>query len=750
MMMKLHSIRAWVAWALVFCLTLCAMPVGAAPGDAAIFGSDPANPQAGGVVAAAVVGDTLYAISNDQLHAYKAGDIEPTVLAEMGKAAGWIPTLMEREGVLWLLDNTTGILAQWDGETFADTIQLDWEGLGDVNAPRMLYWPVWTGDALYGLFTPDSAGGLNNMYAGMELVCFDTVSGTRKTLPTQYLYQLAPYLPGKLMGLSVDILGLMQNPEKGGGTVQIIDAATGEVEGELGVLGSLEDGGIGYDAATRTAYAVSRGQVVASVDGGRFEPVANLSNAAPLNALYAGVLPGGYYVLAMTGGIQVSNTDPQYFADAPKPLRIKGLNAETALLEEFTRAYPDIPVSNETSLMTTASDIIRELSSGEDQVDIYALYAYMALPALMEKGYLMDLSDIPGVQERVAEMYPQIQEAVQQDGRILALPATLQMVTWRVNDSLMERFGLQMPATMIEYYQLLKQWEEELAEDNTDYQLTQQMLGREGCLSDALQAYGVTYEVEGAPLQMNTPIFRQTLEAISELPYETVDLERIQQGDYSQLNMNMATQIIETANTDMFNQYGARDDEGNPVTRVIPPLPFEQGVPTNAMTVMLVYVINPNSPNRERAEQFVAFMAERMSATNRIAMSPAYNEPQRGPGYEAEMAALQAEIEDLEGRLETAEEADRRSIEETLEAKRKLKLQREEKDWQISAEAIAQYRVVAEHMNLLQHSSLVSTESNATDELNKILFRYMKDESSMDETLIELDKKLRMMFLENQ
>lgn len=746
--MKHQHIRTFVAWALVFCLMLCAVPAGAAPGDAAIFGSDPANPQAGGVIAAAVVGDTLYAICNNRLQAYKAGDAEPAELAEMEKAEEWAPTLIAREGLLWLLDNATGTLAQWDGKAFGEGLQLDWEGLGDPKAPRRLYWPVWTGDALYGLLTPDPAGGLNSMY-GMELVCFDTVSGVRKTLPSKNLYQITPYLPGKLLGLSVDVLDLLQNPAKGGGTLQIIDAATGEVEGDLGSLGSLEDGGIAYDVAAATAYAVSRGQITASVDGGPFEPVANFSVPGPLNALYAGVLPGGYYVLALPGGIQVSNTDPQYLAHAPKPLRIKGLNAETALLEEFTRANPDIPVSNETSLMTTAPEIIRELSSGEDQVDIYALYAYMALPALMEKGYLTDLSHIPGVKERVAELYPQIQDAVQQDGRILALPSTLQMVSWRVHDELLERFGLQMPSTMVEYYRLLGQWEEELAEENTDYQLTQTMLGREGCVGDALQAYALTYETQDAPLEMNTPLFRQTLEAIRELPFDPVDLDRIQQGDYSQLTMNTATQIIETTNTDMFNQYGARDDEGNPATRVVPPLPFEAGVPADAMAVMLVYVINPNSTNRESAEKFIAFMAERMSAANRIAMSPAYNEPQRAAGYETEMTALQTEIADLEGRLETAPEADRRGIEETLAAKRKVQAQRIEKDWQISAEAIAQYRAVAEHMNLLLHSSLTGTDSAATEELNKILYRYMKDESSMDEALTELDKKLRMMFLEN-
>jgi len=207
--------------------------------------------------------------------------------------------------------------------------------------------------------------------------------------------------------------------------------------------------------------------------------------------------------------------------------------------------------------------------------------------------------------------------------------------------------------------------------------------------------------------------------------------------------------MIDTTVGDAFNRFGERDDQGRPVKRVIPPPPFEEGVPSAVMALVSVCVINPNSPNREQAERFVAFAAEHMRAENRILFSPDYNEPQRSESYEAEIASLRAEIEDLEAALPGIGEADRRAAEDHLAS---LKLQwerREAEDFLITAQAIADYRVVAEHLNLLTHSSIINLDNPAAnEELNAILNRYMAGQGTMDEALRELDRQFQMMYLE--
>ncbi len=695
--------------------------------------------QAGLLLSGAVLEGAMYFL-DDQLRMVRPGEAEATSLGAV-PVLPFPATLVAMGDQLMRLDNATGQLARWDGTAFVEPLQLDWSALDNPSSPSFLMWPVWAEGALYGLIPPSSGGSGTE---GFSLVRFDTATGARTDLPTRNIYQLAAYKPGQLLALSLDFL---QYTGEGGGTVVVLDAATGGQTAELGTLGGLMDGGIAYDAATDTVFAVSGGQLASSQGGGAFVPGAYFNAPNPLNATFAGVVEGEYAILT---GTDLHMTSLNAVASDTPPLRLKGFNIDDAMLQAFNREYPEVPVAKVDSLMTDTATIFNEFATADSQVDLYVLYSFQSLEALKEKGYLTDLSGIPGVAEAVAAMYPSVQDAVMQDGAVLALPASLMVNgAWSYNQALLDEVGLGMPATMLEYYEMLGKWEEEYAEDYPDYSLSRMLLPREQCVSMALQNYSLTYEQQDAPLKLDTPVFRAVMETIDALPYEANDLQAIQRGEAPMPSIPNTSPLIETAAADVFGRYGARDEEGRPAARIIPPLPFEEGVPTAVMALMPVYIINPNSPNREQAERFIAFAAQNMTAENRLLLCPDFNEPQRPAHYEEEVAEQRAELAELEASLTSAKEEDRRGIEEEIAEKKLLLEKREASDFDITAEAIADYRAVGEHLNLMMHSSVTSLDNpEATQELNNLLYRYMAGESTLDEALRELDKRFQMMFQE--
>ena len=725
----MNRIKRWFVVALCALLALCALPASAETQVISVA------PQSALAIGGAALDGTFY-FYTDQLYACKPGETEAVALGGAGEFAP-PPTLFAAGEDLLRLDNATGMLARWDGKSFADALQLDWDGPGGPDNASILMWPVWTGDALYGLL-PSSAG-INT--DGLPLVRFDAATGARADLPAR-AYQLAPYKDGMLLGLRLDLL-----QPTGGGTVIAIDARTGNAVSELGTLSGLMDGGIAYDAESDAVYAASGGQVTVSVAGGPFAAGPYFNVPSPLSATFAGVAGGWYAVLA---GTELYLCEPAGESAGGPPLRVKGFGIDDAMLQAFGRAHPDVPVARTDILMTDTAAIIGDFTSAGDQADLYVLYAFQSLEALKDRDYLADLSEVPGVAEAVSAMYPAVQDAVTRDGKVLALPAGLQIAgAWSVNDALLAQFGLEMPATMLNYFELLYRWEDELAYDNPEYALSALPMPREQCVSLALQNYGLTYETPGAPLALDTPLFRSALEAIDALPFEPLDLEAIQSGAAPIPAMPNARPIIETSAYDVFNRSGERDDQGRPLTRVIPPPPFEEDVPSAVMALMPVYIINPDSPNRELAERFVAFAAQEMSAENRILLCPDANEPQRPGGYETGIASLRAEIKELEAVLPDAEEAERRAAEDQLAALRQRLETREAEDFAITAQAIADYRVLAERLNLLTRSSIVSLDNpEANQELNNILIRYIAGQGTLDEALRELDRRFQMMFME--
>ncbi len=735
--------RLVLKWRTLLCALLCVcLLMGtvsgfAAPGDTVLFSG--ATDAAAMVTTAAAVGDTLYLLT-DKLMAYKIGDSEPVAVADLPfvRQPGSFPVLIAHQDALWVLDAMTGTLYCWDGAAFAQTLQLDWTDMGDMTG-SVLAWPVWEKDApLYLL----SASAGSNAY---QLLRFDTATGACGRVSVNDLMQLAPYAPGKLLAF---IWKVVDANNLTGGKMVVLDAETGEVLQELGTMTGLYDGGIAYDTATATAYVISDSKLMAGQAGAPLAPVANTTASMPLVAFGSCLLPGGYYVLVGQTGVTINNTDPQYMQAGG--LHIKGFGMDDTLRQKFAQTYPDIPVIVSETIQTSMSQMLEDFMPGT-QNDLLMMYTSQGLRPLKEKGYLADLSDIPGVAEAVSRMYPSIREAITQDGKIIALPMEMLVTSWSVNEKLLQETGVEMPTTQQAYFELLAHWENDLAETYPDYALSGSTLAGVLHISNALLSYALTYEKPDAPLQMDTPVFRAVLEAIEQLPYEPVDLEAIMNGSAQMPAADTRTPIINPNDADVFNQYGPKNEDGTPQKRIIPPLPFVPGEPVQTMAMLSVLVMPEATQNRAQAEQFIAFALQEMSAEHRILFYPDENQPLRPADYEQNMETLRTKIQELTTGLADAKAEDKRAMEEELAAATDQLARSEEGLWMISPQAIADYRTVAANMNLMLHSSMAGLDNQTgVEELNDILLRYIKGALSLDEALRDLDNRLNAMYYEGE
>jgi hypothetical protein len=70
--------------------------------------------------------------------------------------------------------------------------------------------------------------------------------------------------------------------------------------------------------------------------------------------------------------------------------------------------------------------------------------------------------------------------------------------------------------------------------------------------------------------------------------------------------------------------------------------------------------------------------------------------------------------------------------------------------WRISPETLAEYRKMAPLISLAMDSAYSSLQGGGAEELSSVMQRYMDGQMRLDDMLREMDKLMRMIYLEAQ
>lgn len=174
-----------------------------------------------------------------------------------------------------------------------------------------------------------------------------------------------------------------------------------------------------------------------------------------------------------------------------------------------------------TNVYQEAADILTQ-QNGDVDVICLDYQDTLSLRTLKEKGYFVDLNANPTLQAYGERMYPRIREAlITEEGQLAAWPVSYSGSFMQLDlpDSVMEEYGLTVPATFGELLDEAARLQEETDFYDMGYLLVDVSLDQETLVHEALKRFFLEQQAQGGKVDFHNPELRTLLERIlAELP----------------------------------------------------------------------------------------------------------------------------------------------------------------------------------------------------------------------------------------
>lgn len=591
---------------------------------------------------------------------------------------------------------------------------------------------------LYGLSYGDNGRellALDLEDAGVEVIELDTDNEVNG---------LTPFSEGKLL------LVTTRYGESVEAELMLYDLA----EESLTSLGALPcDGwsapaGIAYDEARGMIYYELGGSVwrmAVSADGlGEPQEFGDM----PLDVYTdsSAVVLGDLYILASYDGVVGRDVTAEKMPD--EKLRIVNrayINEIKTAYFDFTDAHPEYMVSISDSSSTDT--LLQDMMNRSPDVDIYTLsLTDSAFTALMNRGFLAELSSSDTLSAEVGAMYDSVRNAVMKDGELYAVPMYLYANCLTINKKLLtEKLGYteeQLPKTWAEVFGLLA----DLAATHKLEEYPEvSLLGPGYIESDVktnffammMNSYYVWLDADEANLTRAGGMLEGLCEAFEAIDWSAFGLptEYEENGEWEYIEEN-----ILFSNDNVQPGY-YRSESFEPLL-----LSIADGEAPMISTEISVAFVNPFGTHREAAIEYLELTFSKIDKTTRIALMPGENEPILSPWYEENLKYYDETIADYEAQLadEKLDEENRDMLEQSLADMKQWREEYEKKgQWQVSAEDIERYREYAQY--LVPMRSAIWNDGGYSQ-----ISQYMDGAITAKQLCSEMEKTLQMQRLEGQ
>lgn len=396
----------------------------------------------------------------------------------------------------------------------------------------------------------------------VRLVRADIADGSAQDLGLEGYTRLASYQNGLLLGI---------RRADGGNQAVILDATTGEVQEALGAPADLR--GICWSEKRGTLYAMVDG-ALARWDGADWQAIR--ACALPAAVSFRGVI-GDWYVAAGVDGIRLIALDGK--EEARTSLTVRGLpSLERNLDHSFQQAYPGMVLSRRTETgHFCARDAVEAIRAG-DTTDLFYLRLDGELLGLLRDGFFPVVASDSLLAEAEG-MAPVFRDALVWEGQLLAYAGAPVVWAWQIVEGADDP-----PATFAELAASHRMpW---TREEYARYLLVQLLMEEGGLPSEVLAP--ALKALKAADLPLDAPT-----------------------GDGGGL---------ETAYGLVLRGHNPADPE--PATRPVPRPSVSAAAPQRVPAELRVYVLNPNSKNREAALAFLEHAAGTRSPTHAALLSP--------------------------------------------------------------------------------------------------------------------------------
>ena len=768
--------KRMIALLLVLVMTLCAAAAWAAPGDTTLFARDYDANNSPSVTTAVAVGDTLYMLVNQfdeelsdnifSLYRYTQGQSsEPELLANKLCYTRWYSTMEDAKAAQANIgaDPETGFGYLFsDGEKLYGFNTLNGEiaslTFADGAMSREVVCTVATNDLYIQEEDYSYMVDINGLCCMNGHVYFAS-SDWRGREPQYFLYDI------NLDGGAVTKLPLTQRinstiPYKDGlllsyissswdeNTNQEIPAQLVTVNPADGATVSLKEMAdtayiytLAYDAAKDTVYYFTESTLWGMTGMG-----------TPFKAAYANqsyvdsmtIFSSGYAALWSSDGLEIHNLDPAYLPT--KTLTLIG-SWRDAAARKFTQENPDIPLIFSEQYYGMA-DLGQAMVSGDTTIDVIRTNVENGFDNLLEKGYCADLSSSQKLMDYVNSLYPALRDEVMKDGKLYAIPVTLYGSTLSYMPSKLEEIGLteeDMPTTFVELCEFITRWNNEWIDDENKTNVMPfctTMSNRSVVFDLMLKAYLDYYDAKGEPLTFDTPEFNAMLTALDSMDASNLDMP----ANMSDQEYDEYYQLY----SGVFVDRGLLSTAEGEYAAVPLKLSIGEDKDFTVGTTMEVLFVNPRCANLPEAIKLLECYVDTLDESYKILMCPDCNDPVENQYYQDTLKNFQDSLAELQEQLKTADDAEKRDLEDTIKYYEDSLNNKESFRWDYSAQTIAQYREIGDHVFARHANVLYSAGNDTSTQLRSLHERYVQKQITRDQYIKELNQKARMIVLENQ
>lgn len=424
-------------------------------------------------------------------------------------------------------------------------------------------------------------------------------------------------------------------------------------------------------------YALSEGQLW-RVQPGKAEALRPVTQPSfpQIIATEEGVLTGALY----------SERSMTYYPFTMTPgetmLTIHGVTASPNLDSDFALQNPGISVSRQANWSYSAQEMYTDILNQSSEVDLYYVELNNTVVRMMDKGYLLPLTDEALLQDNAA-LYPVYAQAMGRKGVLYAVPTTAVLEPWAVAQD-------GDTSALTSWDALFRQIRASAEADETPFIGYGSILHTDATAWQAIDlaaAYTALYTLEHEDnLDFGTAEFTEAMEAIRSL------VPLLPSGDAAQLNVRtplLASGLSRDGTwlESCFAMYGYSGD----TLDFLPPPSTQGDGPGPVIASVAVYVVNPYTRHPEEAMAFLRYVAANRHPSDQ-AMLAADAEPYC---FDSDVLAHADEtIAKYEAQLSDATAEQQAKIQESIDYLRleQKKIMNDPRLWAVWEKTLLQYQ----------------------------------------------------------
>lgn len=529
----------------------------------------------------------------------------------------------------------------------------------------------------------------------------DMTDGNKEILPISGVVELAAYQPGMLLVLQRDL-----NDRKD--RLFTLDTNTGNIVEQFLVTPVLGMEGIAYNQ--NMLCVMVNGELV-RWNGLEWTPLASYT---PQHLSYYYAIIDGAYVSISHEGIQ---SIPLVEQTEALMLSIRGYRTSDDVDHEYQLRCPDVAVKRRQEADISIQDVKEAIKSG-DTTDLFHVKLDADVLALIDEGYVTPLSFSSALVTDAEEMLPQIAEGVFVRDELYAVPSELFVTVWSARED------ASVPKTIEGLLEQHLKWNE--SGDDAFY-VAQTYAAQEWQKEDYARYFLKMYLAQvgrtGGVFDLN--VFAQMLKLL--------DTAEFRNASGMPGNSVLFSDIF-------LSLQGRCEDDPEADRVVILPPSVGMDEPPAVQARLHVYLLNPNSQNKEIAIDYLEYVTQHRSAHTQALLKPESAKPTL-------YASVESWINDIITEQRALDAAEGIKTDEDALASRVDAIKAMPESWEVTEDALKMYREdIAPCVDLSLWPVMVSSGSHTAvkfDDLFQYMMSCLNGQITIEECVHNIEELLR-------